>query len=269
MQNEPFFKRDGQFYVPQASGRGPWNPQSLHGRVIIGLLGHALEDAFGDEEFIPARLTVDMYKLPGFDPIEVRTSLIRQGGRIRMAEAEFISGGESMAKASCQFLRRTQAPEGEVYSPPNWDVPKPDQIPAPDPGTGPMGRMWATRPISGGFGQPWNSSDKRQMWMSEVRELVEGVPLTPFQRVAVAGDFVSPLAHAAPDGLGYINSDVTLYLHRPMVGEWIGFEKWDHQATDGIAVGECRIYDVEGPIGFGACAAVGQRRMPRPEPAKA
>ena len=211
MQNEPFFKRDGEYYVPQASGRGPWNPQSLHGRVIIGLLGHALEETFGDPEFVPARLTVDMYKLPGFDPIEVKTQLIRQGGRIRVAEAEFISGGVSMAKASCQFLRRTEAPAGEVWGPPNWDVPKPDEITAPDPGTGPMGRMWATRPISGGFGQPVAPGQKRQTWMSEVRELVEGYALTPFQRVAVACDFVSPFAHAAPEGLSSINSDVRPY----------------------------------------------------------
>ena len=262
MENQAFFIRDGAHYVPQASARGPWNPQSLHGRVIAGLLGHALEDAYGDPGFVPARLTVDMYKLPGFDPIEVRTALIREGGRIKVAEAEFISGGVSMAKASCQLLRVTEAPAGQVWGPPNWDVPKPDEITPPDPGSGPMGRMWATRPISGAFGQPLAPGEKRQTWMSEVRELIEGVPLTPFQRVAVACDFVSPFAHAAPEGLSYINSDVTLYLHRPMVGEWIGFEKTDHQATDGVAVGECRLYDIEGPIGFGSCAALAQRRAP-------
>lgn len=270
MQNEPFFKRDGAYYVPQVSARGPWDPNSLHGRVIAGLLGHGLEEAFGDPAFVPARLTVDMYKLPGFDPVEIKTNLIREGGRIRVAEAEFISGGVSMAKASCQFLRVTAAPENPVWGPPNWDVPKPEEITPPEPMSGPMGRMWATRPITGGFGQPLEPGQKRQTWMSEVREMVEGVPLTPFQRVAVACDFVSPFAHASSSGLQYINSDVTVYLHRPMVGEWIGFEKLDHQATDGVAVGECRIYDIEGPIGFGACAALSQRRMagPPPTPAK-
>ena len=264
MQNEPFFQRDGILYVPQPIARGPWNPQSLHGRVIAGLLGHALEEAFGEPDFVPARLTVDMFKLPGFDPIEVRTALVRQGGRIKVAEAEFISGGVSMAKASCQFLRRTEAPEGRVYGPGNWDVPKPEDITPPD--YGPMGRMWATRPIKGGFNDP---NDVRQTWMAEVREIVGGMPLTPFQRVAVACDFVSPFAHVSDKGLGYINSDVTLYLHRLPVGEWIGFEKTDHQAAEGIAVGECRLYDKQGPIGFASCAALGQKRPPPPPPTKA
>ena len=54
----------------------------------------------------------------------------------------------------------------------------------------------------------------RRLWMSEVRELVEGMPLTPFARVALAADFASPFANAGDKGLGFINSDVTLYLHR-------------------------------------------------------
>ena len=102
MTNEPFFKRDGQYFVPTPAGRGPWNPNSLHGRVIIGLLGFVLEQKHGDAEFIPARLTVDMYKLPGFDPIEVTTKVVRESGRIRVIDAEFISGGVSMARATCR-----------------------------------------------------------------------------------------------------------------------------------------------------------------------
>ena len=259
-QNEPFFRRDHELYLPQACARGPWSPKSLHGKVVAGLLGHALEQAYGDPAFIPARLTVDMYKLPGLDPIEVKTKLVREGSRIRVAEAEFISGGVGMARASCQFLRITQAPAGEVWSPPNWVVPLPDEIAPPDPDSHPTATMWEMRPINGGFGQP--GATVRRIWMSEVRETVEGIPLTPFQRVAVACDFASPLAHAASASLAYINSDVTLYLHRNPVGKWIGFEKGDHQATLGVAVGECRLYDVQGPIGLVACAGLGQHHTP-------
>jgi len=259
MENQPFYVREGDHFIPQESGRGPWGNRSLHGRVVIGLLGHGLEAQFGSDDFTPARLTVDMYKLPGFDPVEIRTTLIREGGRIRMTEAEFISGGVSMAKATCQFLRRTENPEGSTWSPPNWDVPLPETIePLPNIRS-PMGGMWATRPIAGGFGDP----GPRRIWMSEVRELVAGVPLTPFQRVAVAADFCSPFANASRDkGLAYINTDVTVYLHRAMVGEWVGFESVNHHATDGVAIGETWLYDREGPIGTATCAALAQKRLP-------
>ncbi|MFN3514235.1 MAG: thioesterase family protein [Phenylobacterium sp.] len=259
MTNEPFFRRDGDHYIPNPSSRGPWNPQSLHGRVIIGLLGYELERKHGDPDFIPARLTVDMYRLPGFDPIEVRTQVVREGGRIRVVDAEFISGGVSMGRATSQFLRRTETPPGDVWKPPLWTAPKPADIPEPqDPRAG-MGGMWKTKPITGGFGTP----GQRRIWMAEVRELVEGSPLTPFTRVAVACDFASPFANASSEGLAYINSDVTLYLHRLPETEWIGFETINHQATDGVAIGECFLYDEQGSIGSAAVAALAQRRPNR------
>lgn len=258
MSNEPFFLREGGILTPTPSCRGPWDPKSLHGRVIAGILGHEIERLHGDPEFIPARLTVDMYKLPGFDPVEVTTRVVRAGGRIKVVDAEFISGGVSMGRATCQLLRRTEAPEGEVWSPPQWEVPRPQDI-APPEDRRMGGAMWATRPISGGFGE----RGPRKLWMSEVREIVGGEPLTPFSRVAVACDFVSPAAHAGTAGLGYINSDVTLYLHRLPVGEWIGFETVNHGATDGVAVGECFIHDEAGRIGFGSCCALAQKRAPR------
>jgi hypothetical protein len=66
--------------------------------------------------------------------------------------------------------------------------------------------------------------------------------------------------NAGNQGLGYINSDVTLYLHRLPVQEWIGFEVVNHRATDGIAIGECFLYDQEGPIGSSTVAALAQRK---------
>ena len=52
--------------------------------------------------------------------------------RIKVIEAEFFSGGTSMARASCQLLRKTENAPGNVWSPPNWDVPAPADIPDAD-----------------------------------------------------------------------------------------------------------------------------------------
>ena len=53
---------------------------------------------------------------------------------------------------------------------------------------------------------------------------------------------------------------MTLYLHRLPVTEWVGFEVVNHQATAGVAIGECFLYDEEGPIGSSTVAALAQRR---------
>jgi len=258
---QPFFTRDGDAFVPTSVASGPWDPQSLHGRVIIGLLAFAIEQRHGGAEFVPARLTVDMFRLPKLAPIEISTRVVREGLRIKVVEAEFVSGGVSMARASCQLLRRTENPPGTVWEPPNWDVPRPQDIPVPtDPRLGLNGK-WTTRPIVGAMG----SVGPRRLWMSEVRDLVEGTALTPFVRVAIAADFASPFANAGDQGLGFINSDVTLYLYRLPVSEWIGFEVVNHHSSDGIAIGECWLYDEQGAIGTSTVAALAQRKvMPNP-----
>jgi len=259
MANEPFFTIEGTHYVPTPASRGPWNPNSLHGRVIAGLLGAEIERLHGSPEFMPARLTVDMYRLPDLSPVEVTTRVVREGNRIKVIDAEFVSGGVSAGRATCQLLRRTENPAGNVWKPPSWDAPAPADIAPPSDGRSGMGGMWATRRIEGDFG----TVGRKRIWMSEVRELVGGRALTPFVRVAVSADFASPFANAGDAGLEFINSDVTVYLHREPRTEWIGYEVVNHGATAGVAIGECFLYDEDGPIGSAACAALAQRRMAR------
>lgn len=254
MTNEPFFRKDGDLFVPTSAGIGPWDKNSLHGRVIIGLLGAEIEKRHGTPEYMPARLTVDMYKLPDLSPIEIVTRIVKDGYRIKVIDAEFISGGVSAGRATCQLLRKTENAAGAVWKRQPWDAPHPDQVAqAPQ---SPMGGMWKMKPISGEM----RKAEPRRVWMAEVREVVGGDPLTPFVRVAVAADFVSPFAHVGDQGLGYINTDVTVYLHREPVGEWIGFESLTHDATDGVAVGSCLLHDAQGDIGLASCTALAQKR---------
>jgi hypothetical protein len=258
MDNQAFFTRDGDGFSATPASRGPWRGSSLHGRVVIGLLGHAVEARCGDGAYMPTRLTVDMYRLPDFSPITVETRLVRDGYRIKVIDAEMFSGGTSVARATSQLLRRTENPPGQVWSRPNWDAPKPEGLVAVESQATKAG-LWTMRPIVGEMGSP----GARRTWMSEVRDLIQGTPLTPFVRAALAADFASPFANGGDQGLGYINTDVTLYLHREPRDEWIGFEVANHQASDGVAIGECWVYDVEGAIGSASVCALGQRRAMR------
>jgi hypothetical protein len=260
MSKEPFFRRQNGAFQPTPSSRGPWSPTSLHGRVVAGLLADAIEKGYGGPDYTPARFTIDMYRLPDLSAAEVTVRPVREGRRIKVIDAEYLVDGVSMARATCQLLLKSQNPDGAVWSPPNWDAPKPADIPPPSDPRQAMGGMWATRPISGGFG---TYGGQKRLWMSEVRALVEGEPLTPFVRVALAADFASPFANSGEKGLSWINSDITLYLCRTPQTEWIGFEVKNHQSADGVAVAECWLYDEEGPIGFSIVAALVQARTPR------
>ena len=254
MANEPFFRKQGDLFLPTRASVGPWDANSLHGRVIIGLLGAELERRHGSTDYLPARLTVDMYKLPDLSPVEIVTRVVKDGYRIKVIDAEFISGGVSAGRATCQLLRKTENAPGQVWQRPHWGAPPPLEVSPPE--DRPMGGMWAMRPITGTM----RGTGPRTIWMSEVRELIEGEALTPFARVALTADFASPFANASDQGLGYINTDVTLYLHRLPVGEWIGFESLAHGATDGVAIGDCLVHDEDGHIGFASCTALAQKR---------
>jgi hypothetical protein len=254
-----FQKQDSQF-IANPIARGPWSPNMLHGRVIAGLLAFEIEQQHGDPDMVPVRLTVDMYRAPDFSPITIVTRIARAGQRIKVIDADFMINGTSMARASCMFLRRAENSPGNVWQPETWQVPAPEQIADqerfPD-GTGPS---WHIRNISGGWGQ----CAQRRVWMSETRELVAGYAHTPFSRIGLIADFTSPCANIGDAPLGYINTDATVYLHRLPRGEWIGMESIHHGATDGIAVGECFLYDQDGRIGSGSVGALAQVMKRRP-----
>ena len=253
MTHEPYFLRDGDRFVPTKWARGPWKADMLHGRTLAGLLGHEVERRFATDGFRPVRVTVDMHRAADLSPVEVVTTVVRDGGRIRVIDAEFVSGGVSCGRATCQLLRST-GEQPQPPEPPNWDAPAPDQVPQAASGTW-RSDVWEMRPIS--FDADGRAL--RRMWMTEHRDLVEGTAMTPFAQLALGVDIISPLINGEATGLNFINSDLTFYLHRAPRTKWIGFESDRRAATDGIAMGSARIYDEDGLIGVAACAALGQK----------
>ncbi|MET0371505.1 MAG: hypothetical protein ABW039_09030 [Sphingobium sp.] len=249
-----FFARDGALYVPLEPTHGYWKHDSLHGRAIVGLIGYEMERVHGADGLVPVRYNVDMHKLARFAPVAIETRVIRDSARLRLVEAVMLLDGVEHARAQCQFLRAAEAPPGRVWAPAPWDAPPPDALtPLP---VGKLPRLFDWIPISGKLGH----YAPRQMWMREHYDLVEGEPLTPWSRVTLAADFASPWTHGGDAGIRYINTDVVVQVHRMPVGEWIGFEASGHEASQAIAVGQCRIYDVEGPLGYVFCTALANER---------
>lgn len=256
----PFFHRHNDWLIPTSSARSPWSANALHGKVIVGILASEMERGFGEPSFLPARLTVDMYRSPKLEPLKIVTRLVQDGRRVRVIDAEMISDGKCMGRASCQMLLRTQnPPHGKAWHGETWNVPLPEMLPPTPPGPVNMDGLWDVRYISGRIGE----YGQRRQWMRETRALVGDQALTPFARVAAGVDFVSPLANTgdAP-GYSFVNSDLSLYLHRLPVGEWIGYETISHEATDGVGLAHCNLYDVEGRIGWGSACALAQAFLP-------
>src|ERR1700712_5028744 len=106
-----YYLRDGDKFVPTSMAQGPWG-SSISGNFIGGLLGHGIESAIDDPDLQPARLTVDLLRPAAMAPVRVRTSIVRQGRRLTLIDAEITQAYKVAARASALLLRKGEQPPG-------------------------------------------------------------------------------------------------------------------------------------------------------------
>jgi hypothetical protein len=227
----------------------------LHGRLLGGLLARAIEREHAAEGMRFARLTVDLFRNAPLLPVRVTTERVRDGRRIRVADAVVHGPDGPVARASAVMLRRGEQPPGRIWTAPEWDVPGPEEL-----DTVLDGVSFDLRRITPAGSADFASAARRRAWLRETNELVAGEAVSPFVRVALAADFASPMANFGSAGLGFINADYTLSLSRLPAGEAIGLETTGHLSEDGVAAGQCTLYDTAGAIGFCVVAAVANPR---------
>ena len=240
---------DGLVPVPEA--RSPWAADMLHGRLLAGLAARAVESAGHDPELRVVRLAVDMFRSPPMSALHVATTVVRDGRRVRVVDVSIRSADIEVARATALLLRTGPHPNGATWQAPEWDVADPETLPSP--GDGYTDGDWDIRMLTpGGF---W-SAERKRLWARDRRQLVAGEEPSPAVRAALAADLPNPLANSSAEGLQFINADLTLFLGRPPVSEWIGVEVAGHLGHDGIAVGTCTLYDTSGAIGWSSVCAI-------------
>jgi hypothetical protein len=174
-----------------------------------------------------------------------------------------------VARASGLFLRRGEQPPDEIWTSP---VSMPPLPPTPDPiPRGLTTLVWTygkeDRTPGPGFGlSAWEHTGPKYIWVRDIRPLVEGQPLTPFARTAMAGDMASSLTHYGPSGLQFINADYTLTLSRLPEGHYLGLAALTHSSHAGVATGVATIVDEFGPIGSATATALSNPGFNPPHP---
>jgi hypothetical protein len=257
---EAFFAVDGDYYLPSEMTRGPWGV-GMGGQIVGGLLGWGIERSGIDPDFQPARLTVDLLRPALLSPVQIRTSVQREGRRMKLVDGVLVQSGKTVARASALFLRRGEHPDGEVWSasvempplPSNFDGFPPD-MPFLIWGYG--NSLDGSPGIAAG---EWEQSHSQKFaWTRLFRPMVQGFPLTPFTRLAFVGDVTSSLTHWGTGGLRYINADYTVTASRLPDGEYIGLAAQSHYGAAGVAAGSAILFDRYGPIGTSSALALAQ-----------
>lgn len=253
-----FFTSADDGYLAQGFGISRWSPDMVSGVALCGLVARALEKGHGAEGFVPARLTVDLFAPARTRPLTARTSAARDGNRIRVADAELVQDGETVARATAVFLRPSEQPPGRVWTRERRPSPPPAHIATGEPAP----------PFFGSDDHPdgWSHSmlehqgaSRKRMWAHHPA-VVAGEEPTPFQRAAMAGEPTSLMTNWGTEGVGFINVDMTLVLARLPEGAEIGIEADDHISADGVAVGTTTMYDRGGPIGTCVVSALANAR---------
>lgn len=242
-----FFTQSGDGFEPTPFAVSRWSPDMITGPATCGLVARELERAHGAEGFVPARLTVDLFRPGRMATTTVTTTSVRDGRRIKVADASVIQDGVTVARATLVLLRTSEQPPGEVWLPDN--APQPPDV---EPSTSP-GFWWGSDEDPDGWTQSMrrqHNAGRKRMWGRQIG-VVHGDPPSQFVRAALAGESASLMANWGTEGVGFINGDMTLALARLPIGADIGLQADNHISVAGVGIGAATLFDRDGT--FGSC----------------
>jgi hypothetical protein len=258
---DAFYLPDGRDrFVATELTRGPWDPAAQHAGPPAALLGRAVEQVGDRPDLHTARVTFEIPRPVPLGAVEVAARRLRGGRSVELVEATLSAAGTTVMRATALRIRRAELPP-----PAGLDGGR--RLPGPERGREapffPTGQQvgyhtameW--RFLAGSFLEPGPAT----VWLRMRHPLVPDEPPSPLVRVLAAADSGNGVSAALDyrDWL-FVNADLTVYLHRPAVGEWVALEAATTIAA-GVGLADTAIHDQQGPLGRGLQALlVGRRR---------
>ncbi len=250
---DSIFVTHGDAFMPTDLARGPWTPEAQHGGAPAALLARAIERFDGGATMVVARLTIELLRPVPIALLTLRSRMLRPGKKVQIVEASLYAGdtevvrctGLRMRRADLQMPRRIAeipvplGPSQGESRPPPWDALASYKA---------FHREGVEhRFVDGSFGQLGPATD----WIRLRVPLVDDEEPSPLCRVAAAADFGNGISAVMPraDGFTFINPDLTIYLHRYPVGEWVCLQARTDVAPAGVGMAESLLFDEQGTIG--------------------
>ncbi|WP_249009567.1 thioesterase family protein [Conexibacter sp. DBS9H8] len=240
--------------------RGPWDPNHQHGGAPAALLMRAFEETSPDPTLALTRVTYELIRPVPLGPLSVTAAVTRPGRRVQLLEGTISTPeGTEVVRARALRVRRAPVSVGADLSPNRAAAEAAAGTVKPP--AGPSGLVAApffsdrvlfpghgveVRFLEGGFGEPGPGT----AWFRLLVPLVAGERPTPLQRVAAACDFPNGIASELGwDRYVFINPDLTLYLEREPIGEWICLRAGMRVIEGGAGISQAVLYDESGRIG--------------------
>jgi Thioesterase-like superfamily len=259
---DALFQPDGEMWLPTDFARGPWSPDALHGGPVAALIARAVESCESDDEMHVARLTVELLRPVPVVPLTVTTTISRPGRKVQLVDVRVCSADHDLAWGRALRIRRLA--EGSPGTVGLADVtvsgPRPGQDPNAPPGPDdghaspePVRGYTAfhsdgaeLRFVAGEFGRRGAAT----VWVRLAVPVVPGEVPSSLERVAGASDFGNGVSSLFDfQNYLFINPDLSVFMNRPAVGEWICIEATTALGTAGVGLAQSTLWDVGGPLG--------------------
>jgi hypothetical protein len=243
---------------------GPWDPAAQHGGPPSALLAHVLErDTPPRPDLRLTRMTVELMRPVPVGELTTTARVLRSGRRTELLGAELSADGVAVLRMTAS---RIAAADGTAPAVPDGDPAPP--LPA---STTPV--SWAGAHLDGYMSSvEWRyvsgspaTPGPAQVWARPRLDLVAGHATAPVERALILADSGSGVG-AALDirEWTYVNSDLTVLLHRHPAGEWVCLESSTTVDAGGIGCAHTRLSDEGGSLGYGLqTLVVGARGLPR------
>jgi acyl-coenzyme A thioesterase PaaI-like protein len=244
-----FVARDRRFVATEVA-RGPWDPQALHGGAPAALLMRAFEQLPSAPGLTISRVTYEFLRPVPLGELSVEADVLRPGRRVQLLEGTIADpSGLEVARARALQVQRAAATiprdSGEPEPPIGPERGRENDLRMP------YRPMFAPDAIEIRFVEGrFMGGGPATGWFRLRVPIVAGEEPSPLQRLAAAGDFPNGISSTLSwEDYVFINPDLTLYIDRTPVGEWICLEARTFIPADGVGTAEAVLYDSRGRVG--------------------
>lgn len=231
---------------------GPWTPEHQHAGPPSALLARTVErtasSIAGAHQI--TRLSFDILGPIAVDDVTVRASVTRPGRTVELVEGELVSGGRPALRVRAWRMRTAALDLPATVETP---APAPDRPAQADPGDALPGSGYL-HAIEWRFveGHLVDSGPAR-VWTRLRVPIVAGEEPTGTQRLLTVADSGNGLSSVLSwNDWWFINTDLTVHLHRVPTTEWIYLDARSTLDSSGVGLAETELYDEHGRVGRGA-----------------
>jgi acyl-CoA thioesterase len=274
--SDSIFLAEGEHFAPTEQARGPWDPGALHGGAPAALITAAFERMEPGSELRIGRLGFEFLRPIPMAPLSLKTSVLRPGRRVQELSAELLAGGETIVRASALRVQavpeEAEAAAAEAQAAAAQAIAEREGAPAETtppsieagaamapPAQGEHKRFALNDSTDAGFAgtamemrwlnDPWRPGPGR-VWQRLRHPLLPGNELSSLTRLAATADFCNGVSAVLPfDRFLFINADLSIHIHRPPQGQWIGLDARTRLHSGGAALAEGVLHDERGPVG--------------------